>query len=312
MVGEENRREKLNVLADAIKELKQQHYCGSQNAYEYLKGRMEYVELRVKIDRELKKEFPWARMPALNEVFLLNAKLGDLISDHISMKKYGVLFDELDFLANNNKRKMIASEVNAWFDRDFYNFCRSYFCRTECYMEDKRTVYVDQCIKLFGESNKQLLDKLEVSAESLIERVNDPHYEAFISAVNADNHFGPFATYIRLKRDHLDKRDDYQRKLIGNYLSSLGMELAGESFPKTFEELISKRNVRSRFLKLLKQTIEEKNPELFSEVKELMRPLNRERDVEEYKKEYDGYLNIILHRHSSFVEKMLKEYNSEK
>ena len=291
--------EQLRPLADAIKELKQQHYCGTQDAYEYLKERRKYFELCSELNKRLKPEFPKARLPTASEVEDLESHINTFLWDFFSVDIYNDIEGWKDETSNSPK---VENAVDEWLKKNFTRFASEYY-RTLLACENpehytKQAAFISLCERFLGELPSELKESARDKAEGLEEDLKK--YEA----ERVHENFNMHMLYRRMKNDRILNRDEYQREFLASYLEGLRttyflkpmnflnyFENSDSSFPKAFEELVASE---SGVLNSCRKTYaESKKPDdlLTAEAFE--------------------YLLRSLHRHRSFVEKMLKEYNSE-
>ncbi len=299
MAGEENRQEKLKALADAIKELKQQHYCGTQDAYEYVKERRKYFELCSELNKQLRPEFPKARLPTASEVEDLESHINTFLWNFFSVNIYNDIEGWKDETCDSPK---VENAVDEWLKKSFTRFASEYY-RTllDCESPEhytKQATFVSLCEQFLGELPSELKESVQDESETLEEDLKK--YEA----ERVHENFNIHMLKKKMKNDRILNRDGYQREFIASYLEGLRtnyflkpmnllnyLENNGSRFPETFEKLVATEGMVMNDCR--KRCAESKNP----------------RDLQIA--ETFEYLLRSLYRHRSFVEKMLKEYNSE-
>lgn len=293
-MGDNDRSERLKAMADAIREIKASYYCGSQDAYEYLREKRKYFDLAFDINRKLRVEFSHVQLPNATEIEDVEWQLIGVLYDHFSAKHYGLTWDDL--WKQKKDCQPVENDKDAWLSENFTNFALEYYSGIlACEDPDhyaKQLVFLKTCTHFFGEFDPVIKDTVQDEVEDIGTDLED--YEA----TRVSEHFNTRKLYERLRNDHVKNRDEYQRLFIANYLDGLrerydstfvitGMETG--KFPQTFEELV----------------------EVEGRLREHVRKNDAPGKDKEEVLEYYEYLNRTFHRHRSFVEKMLREHNKQ-
>lgn len=267
------KRERLSAKAEAIRLLKSEHYCGTKQAYEYLKEKGECYELAIQIA----KTFPSGHAPKPKEIAYLKEVLsGRPLHDSISLKLYGRGYE--DGLPRKEQEK-VRDRAEQWLAKNFREFCLSYYdaiqgCETGF---GRKLLFAETCVSYFGEGIRDIA----MSDADLVEN------EDFINEVEGQwraRYFGPGETYKRMVTDRVQNRDGYQRSLIADffdaiYYNPVTARFAGGTLPETFEEAVA-------YVRRMHETLKNLG-------------------------EKDGlleYMLKILGRHRSFVARRLSEY----
>lgn len=274
-------QERLKAMAEAIGIIKSTHYCGTQQAYEYLKERGLYFNFSLRLGRELRKEFPDKRLPTPNDVNDISLTLSSFISGTLREKLPGDLFEKL------SKIPLIAKQQRRWLDENHFNFLLQYYRR----LYSSGSHEVSNKVSAFLETAKEFDDGLFRYSAS---RLPGRGYWQFagrspreMESDRVNKHFMLVQIFDRMERDHVLNNDEYQRQLIATYVES--------EIPNIDGSLDDPLTALEKPLHEDEDDCDAVYGEIPSETHD---PLN-------------NYLRLIMRRHSSFVKKLLAEYMAE-
>jgi hypothetical protein len=291
-MSENNKTERTKTMVDAIRMIKNSQYCGSEQAYTYLKAKEKYFDIAHEIGKNVRVEFPGAKLPMPSEVEDIERRLTSFLYDFFGAKH------------GEDYSSAVEADKNSWRSKNFSEFALEY-CRSIAACEDpmqftKETVFVQTCERFFGELDPPLKEFATDAAEGLGTYLDK--YEAN----RLHERFNFWTIYDRLANDRILNRDEYQREFIMSYLDcrwSTYLDYASEGgdgiaavfdakAPQTFEELVM---------------FEKRRLEMSKKEYHNAPSARAKRDVDVFE-----YLIRTLSRHRSFVEKMLKERNNQK
>lgn len=285
----------LKAMVEAIGEIKAQHYCGSQEAYNYLKEKRKYYDLAFKINEVLRKEFPNAQLPRAIQLEELELLVYTILPEYFSFKYSDLSFDDL-YEQNKKYLDMVTGDTKLWFQKNFSDFALEYYRSILSYGEippqfTKQLIFIETCERFLGSLDYRIKEVVQEQLDSIEEA---PNPQEDFEAIRYREHFNNRILYKRMITDHLLNKYEYQRLLIADWLVDFHFleypifcYLSGEfrEFPQTFKELVISQKINLEIKRSMLQ--EEDNKE-------------REEVIE-----FENYIYKILPHHISFVKKLL-------